>query len=192
VLYENHDVAQFRNDGHFVPEMQDEYYRRRKWKGKRVHILTLYYFGQAAALTQILRVYGDTLAAAEAHMAREIKNTFFAWWTAQQIQANTGTALLQAQTERNTLADFIRAKHGQAELSTILNPQPVTPPAATLLASTATGSSAQISRLQCQKQIVDGQPWRCTLPILHNGECLSDNSQPNYRDDTADLGGGAA
>ena len=135
--YEIHNRMKFQEAGHFVPAMQDENCRRREWQGEEVHILTLEHDGR-----QILRCYGDSADTALNRMEDQIRETFFAMWKAQQIQSNNGAALMQAQTERNILADFIRAKHGQTELSTLLNETPTVPSPVKLVAVSDLGGDA--------------------------------------------------
>jgi hypothetical protein len=106
---EQHSLEPFQKLGHFVPGLKDENAFRREWQGDEVHILTLRFTGHSPLFAdqQILRVVADTPQEAARLMRLTIQETFFAWWTAQQVAQSNYEDWRLLNEKRNQFQHFI-------------------------------------------------------------------------------------
>ena len=117
---ERHDKARFQKDGHFVPGMVDANGFRREWDGPLVFAGTIWQEvrdvqGQLTGRTQVLRVLADTPQELLRLFDLNIKDTFFALWQAQQLQANTFEKMRVEHDEHNELVSWMRENFPAAD-----------------------------------------------------------------------------
>jgi hypothetical protein len=112
VEVERHDKARFQKDGHFVPAMVDANGFRRDWDGPLVFCGTIWQEvrdvqGQLTGRNQVLRVLADTPQELLRLFDLNIRDTFFALWQAQQLQANTFERMRVEHDEHNELIGWM-------------------------------------------------------------------------------------
>jgi hypothetical protein len=105
---ERHDREIFQKEGHFVPGMKDVNGFRREWDGPLVFVGTIWQDvrdvqGQVTGRNQVLRVLADSPMELERLMQLAIKDSFFAWWSAQQLQGSTYESYRKHVDEHNQL-----------------------------------------------------------------------------------------
>lgn len=110
VEVERHDKATFQKEGHFVPGMKDENGFRREWDGPLVFVGTIWQDvrdvqGQVTGRNQVLRVLADSPQELERLLRLAITDSFFAWWSAQQLQASTFESYRKHVDEHNQLVN---------------------------------------------------------------------------------------
>lgn len=109
---ERHDKARFQKEGHFVPGMKDANGFRRDWDGPLVFCGTIWQEvrdvqGQLTGRNQVLRVLADTPQELLRLFDLNIRDTFFALWQAQQLQANTFERMRVEHDEHNELIGWM-------------------------------------------------------------------------------------
>jgi hypothetical protein len=112
---EQHDRREFQEAGHFVPGMTDSEGRRREWKGPDLFVGTLWHEhrdenGNLTHRVQVLRVLADSQAELVRLMVQNIRDDFFARFTAQQQQVQAGfyDKLLRSQDEHNEFVAWLQ------------------------------------------------------------------------------------
>lgn len=94
VAIEKHWREKFQKEGHFVPGMVDEHGFRREWDGPFVYVGTVFMDvrdaqGAVTSTRQVLRMLADTPQELRRVLSANIKESFFGWWQAQQLQTQT-------------------------------------------------------------------------------------------------------
>ena len=113
--YENHPLKSFQADGHFVPGLREEdaegnaTRQPRKWKGTRVHALTL----KDADGKQILRSLADSEKTAGLMLAKLIQENFWGAQRALAIAEFNAEQARKVKDERDRLVAWMLA-NGQS------------------------------------------------------------------------------
>ncbi len=99
VVIERHDREKFQRDGHFVPRMIDAEQRPREWDGPLVFVGIVFHEMRDMAgqlrKAQLLRVLADTPQELARLLDLRLRETFFALWSAQQVQSDQGEQVRQ-------------------------------------------------------------------------------------------------
>lgn len=120
VEIEHYERATFQKAGHFVPGMVDVNGFRREWDGPLVFAGTLWHEvrdkeERVIKRNQVLRVLADSPGEVLRLMDLNIRDSFFAWWQAQQLQANTFEKMRVEHDEHNELVSWMRENFPAAD-----------------------------------------------------------------------------
>jgi hypothetical protein len=115
VTVERHDKRTFQAGGHFVPGMVDENGYRREWEGSEVFVGTIFLElkdanGNVTDRRQMIRKLADSPQELRRVLSLEVKDSFFAWWHAQQIQSSTFIQFRDANQAGIEFKDWLVAK----------------------------------------------------------------------------------
>lgn len=166
---ERHEKAKFQKEGHFVPGMKDENGLRREWDGPLVFVGTIWQDvrdvqGQITGRNQVLRVLADSPDELDRLLQLAIKDSFFAWYSAQQLQASTFESYRKHVDEHNQFVAAYAGWTGMPENAASVSTATV---ASLLIEGQVKAARHNIDNLQkvvdeCRAQfneLFDSRPW---------------------------------
>jgi hypothetical protein len=128
--YEEHNLRRFQEQGHFVCSMKDRDHwpNERGWQGNRVHTLTLNLRDTADKTTdpqgrivvQVLRVMGDTLAAAEEEMRERLRSAVIETAMVQQVKVAAGLTFDRMQKDLAACMAHIEKANGVGSAAEVI------------------------------------------------------------------------